>query len=282
VVPGVDRRVAPVGIVGEPPLDHGREGRLGGGEPGGAGRLAHGEPGEQGGRRVHVGALVDGAGGALLGGGEPVGAGRGGEARRRGEVLGQAEVGEHELDARGGLAHEQVVGRQVAVHDATPVQGVEGGGDARRHAEELGPPDRLAVVDQPPAVGGEVAAGQVLEHEVGLVPLGLVELVQPHDVRAGDAPEEPGLGDEALADVGVEAVVVGEHLDRDRAVDALVDGPIHGRERPGAEDADDAEPADRRGGGGDPRGVSHRRARRARRAWRRGGRGRGRCGCGPC
>ena len=114
-------------------------------------------------------------------------------------------------------------------------------GDVR----EIGSGDARAGVEPCSAVRGEVAAGDVLEHVERLVGDGLVELVEPHDMWAGEPSEQSRLGDEAFADVGVEAVMVGEQLDRHVAADAVVGGEVHRRERPGSEQPAHPEPPDR-------------------------------------
>src|SRR5690606_13635016 len=90
--------------------------------------------------------------------------------------------------------------------------------------------------------------------------VGLPDVVDDDDVRAAHPPQAPPLGDEALADLGVEAVVLGEHLDDDHVVEPLVDGAVDGGEGPGPDDALEAVAPDPDGGHRPPPTGSRRAA----------------------
>lgn len=64
------------------------------------------------------------------------------------------------------------------------------------------------------------------------------------DVWAGHAPQQLTFQDEALAQIGIEGVVLGQDLDGHVAVEAAVVGPVDGGEGSGADDATSAVPAD--------------------------------------
>lgn len=73
------------------------------------------------------------------------------------------------------------------------------------------------------------AAVGELEHQVGLLTLVLVDVVDGDEVAPADPAQAAALGDEPLADLRVQAVVLREHLHRDVRVQPLVPRPVHGR-----------------------------------------------------
>src|SRR5699024_265639 len=68
------------------------------------------------------------------------------------------------------------------------------------------------------------------EHEVGLEPLRFSDIVDGDDVSPTHSSKASSFGDEAFADLGIEAVVLCEDLDRHGVVETLVNGAVHGRE----------------------------------------------------
>src|SRR5690606_7159744 len=78
----------------------------------------------------------------------------------------------------------------------------------------------------------------------GLPAVGLPDVVHHDDVRAAHPAQAASLGDEAFPHLGVEAVVLGEHLEDDDVLQPLVDGPVHGGEGAHADDPVEAVPPD--------------------------------------
>ena len=144
---------------------------------------------------------------------------------------GDPEVGE--LDDVG-VGDEQVAGLDVAVHDAVAMRVVEAAAGLGDDLDRLLDVEVAAVAQQ---LGARVA-GDVLHHDEVLV-VALVEAEVEHlnDVRV----HEPGSGERLAAEARDERRVVGEvlgqQLQRDVALEALVEGEVHGRH------AADAEPA---------------------------------------
>ena len=123
--------------------------------------------------------------------------------------------------------HEQVAGRQVAVDDLGGVEGPQGGGERVDHRGDVG---RGGHPTGPPGGGdpaAEVATRGQVEDEEGLGTVGLAHLVHGDHVLVRQSAQEPTLEDEPFAQVGVEGVVLGQDLDGDVVVEALVAGPEH-------------------------------------------------------
>lgn len=85
-----------------------------------------------------------------------------------------------------------------------------------------------------PALGPQIldaltqgAAVGDLEHQVRLLPGGLADVVDRDQVRAADAAQGAALGDEALPDLGVQAVVLSQDLDGHGGVESLVVCAVH-------------------------------------------------------
>ena len=215
------------------------------------------EPRHQRRGRIHVGALIDRSGLALLWCGEAVRSARRRQSRRRRQILRQAEVGEHELLAVGEqtiagghgvtpAAEKQVRGREVAMHNSLVMQRGQRIRDRGHDGHHVRRGHGASPAGHQLALRPEVAAGNKLQHVERLVAVGLVEVVQANDVRTVDPTQQPGLGDETLADLRIEAVMITEQLDRHVRAEPFVDRSIDGGKRAGAEQPDDWVAADGR------------------------------------
>ena len=122
-------------------------------------------------------------------------------------------------------AEQDVGGLHVAVQHPALVQGVQAGADLPDDVERLRDGQRLVL--QP--VGERALVGIRHDQERAGV-LQLAGVVDRHDVGRLDLAQEAALLDEALPHVQVLGPVVGQHLDRDRAVELLVVGEPDGRE----------------------------------------------------
>jgi hypothetical protein len=142
--------------------------------------------------------------------------------------LGEPEV--EDLDRAGGREHD-VLGLQVAVHDARRVRGGEDVGDLGRDPEQRGPP-------QPSPRETEMLALDELEHEV--VALGALEVVvDATDVRVLEARQDAGLAQEPLAGLALQPPLGANGLQRDAALEPLVEGDVHLAHAPAADGAED-------------------------------------------
>ena len=152
--------------------------------------------------------------------------------------LGEPEV-EH-LDALVGR-HHQVGGLHVAVHDAGLVGAREALGGLQR---EL---DRLAHRDRPAA--GEPRRDRlalvVRHHDVELAVRRLLDRVDRRDRGVVECRGGPRLGDEALLGALARHQVRGQELERDRAAQLAVAGPVHDAHAAAAEARFDLVVADR-------------------------------------
>ncbi len=136
-----------------------------------------------------------------------------GAGQRGGTVgLGDAEVGQPRMPLG---VDQDVVRLDIAVKDSRRVdvakRGEELGGERRRV-------DRLAARDPL----GERAAIDVLHHQIGA--LAGVEVVDADEVRVLKARRQGGLAPEAAQELAIAGDRVGEDLDRDLSVEALVGG----------------------------------------------------------
>ena len=179
------------------------------------------------------------------------------------QVLGVAEIGQQEPLARlqqrdahfpvGGAAglDQDVVRRHVAVHDVGLVQRRQRLVEVVGQHRQIGPGQHL--VTQPDLLdpAPQVAPVGQLQHHVGLAGLGLTDLVDLGDRRAVERRQQVDLVEEAASHVAAEAVILGQHLDRDLAAGRLVEGAIDGGKAAGPDRCDDAVAADPMLGAGD-------------------------------
>ena len=192
-------------------------------------------PGEEqvgeGGQGVLVGAGVDALTLGLLGRDEGRRPRDHGQPRGHVDRLAETEVADHGADLDGlapviGRAlhrAEQHVGRlDVTVHDSLLVQGGQAEPDLTDDLERL-------VARQAPGLEpvGERALVGVPHHEVRPAVVELAGVVDGDDVGRVDLAQEPPLVDEPLLHVVVVGPVVGEHLDGNRGVEALVVSEPH-------------------------------------------------------
>ena len=119
----------------------------------------------------------------------------------------------------------------------------------------MGPRDPTAGAQRLDALAEGSAVG-VLEHEVWLLTIGFADVVDRGHPVAADAAQGAPLRDEPLPDLRIHAVVLGEDLDRDGVVQALVDGAVHRGERPRADALRDEIGADAHRHAGSPSSVS--------------------------
>jgi len=130
-------------------------------------------------------------------------------------------------DPRGAVrlvVDEEVRRRHVAVQHPVVVQDLHGPGRLRAQQQRL--LRRAAVTD---AVRERPAVGEVHD-EVGTVVVEHADVVHPDHPVVGDAPQQPCLGQEPFAHIGVGGPVVGQHLDRDGDVEFFVVGQPDGSE----------------------------------------------------
>lgn len=92
------------------------------------------------------------------------------------------------------------------------VHGVHGPAELARDGQRIGGARRPALLPQRPDPLRQRAPVGEFEHEEGLLPLALADVVDGDHVRARDPSQRAALGDEPLPDLGVEAVVLGEDL----------------------------------------------------------------------
>ncbi len=158
--------------------------------------------------------------------------GKGREApgrRHRRKSLGQPEVEQLQTRAR----HHHVGRLQVTVHDPLPVSLFQRVGNLDSVAQHLldrqSPAGRQAV--------GQRLSFQVLHDEV-LRPVLVPDVVQRADVRVRELRDRLRFTLEALAHLGRSAVRR-ENLDRDRAIEPRVAGPVHLPHPPGADRRED-------------------------------------------
>jgi hypothetical protein len=136
---------------------------------------------------------------------------------------GQTEV--QELRSRGRRHH--VAGLEVAVDDTVLVGGRKGVGDLRSDLERLGQGERPLLQRL-----GERLAAQVLHHEERLALL-LPDVVQRADGGVLEGGDGARLPLEAGAQRGIESELRRQDLQRDRALEAGVAGPVDLAHAPG-------------------------------------------------
>ena len=179
-------------------------------------------------------------------------------AHGRGGVL---ELREAEIDdLRRALGRdEDVLGLEIAVHDALVVRLRERERDAARDGEEALERQRLA---------DEVAAQRLaldeLHREVR-APVRLADLVDRDEVRVRHGGRRARLAQEAGAPSGIARDLFAQHLQRDRAAEALVVGEVDDAHAAAPELGDDREVVEPRADEGLRRGGrrAHGRARRS-------------------
>ena len=177
-------------------------------------------------KRVEVAASIDGAvAGGLLGrhvGGSPDRHSRSGETRVAavGECARDAEVGHHRAARL--FVDDDVVGLDVAVNDVAAVRVRERVGDFAKNAPHFDRRDRTVLLE----ALAEVIALYVRHDEVNeIVPL--FDGVNRNDVGVIELRGGLSLAQKSLANVGAEAQLRRQHLDRDLALETLVPGAIH-------------------------------------------------------
>jgi hypothetical protein len=121
-----------------------------------------------------------------------------------GEVLAQAEIGQQKAlvgrhhrrcriaARRDGRTQQDIAGTQVAVHEIGAVDG------RHRSRQRAGDHQQVIGARRSPAIaqiddaGSERPTVRILEREVQLLLRGLPDVVDPHHVRAVDAPQHGG------------------------------------------------------------------------------------------
>ncbi len=190
------------------------------------------EIGERG-QGVEVGAGVEALATRLLGRDVGRGARDHGQPRGHVEGLAEAEVGHHRPDLAVHAGTEQDVGRlDVAVQDAAHVQGVQPVTHLADHPQR----GRRAQRPELEPIGEGALVGVRHDQERPTV-VELAGVVDRHHVRRLDLAQVAPLVDEPLPDVLVRGPVVGQHLDRDVAVELLVVREPHRGEAAGADAA---------------------------------------------
>jgi hypothetical protein len=150
-------------------------------------------------------------------------------------AAGEAEV--EDADAAV-VADHDVVGLEVAVDEADGVGGGEAVAGLGEHAEDLGAGPRLLV--EPAA---QRDAGDELHRDVDLAVGGGADVVDADDVGVREAGEGLGLAQQAALALGV-AGAVAQDLDRDLAIEGLVEGGVDDAHAAAAELAQDGVAAD--------------------------------------
>jgi hypothetical protein len=140
---------------------------------------------------------------------------------------GDAEVGHLQVAV---LGDEHVLGLHVAVHHVAPVGGAERGEDLLGEVDRLQRGERGAAPDHLL----EVRPRQVLHDDV-VAAVRLAAVVDRDDVGVVEAGRRRGLAAEALHELGVRRVWLGQHLDRDLAVEQPVVAEVDARHATGAE-----------------------------------------------
>ncbi len=241
-------------------LEHGQRAAGAEGRPAAGHHVQHAAQAEQ------VGAVVERLAAGLFGGHVHRRARHDPPLRDAGVVrrAGQPEVGE--LGAQLRVAFEQHVGRlDVAVDQLVGVGGGQPLGHLPADAQDLRHLERPGAVD--PLLEG--LAGDELHHQIRQRLFG--DLVDLHDVLVPHRGRRAGLAEETLARRGGGRQLRRQHLDRDHAVQHVVEGAEDDAEAAVAEDFQDlvmAHPAERVGPGREQKG---RRARGRRPAPRWGG-----------
>ncbi len=89
----------------------------------------------------------------------------------------------------------------------------DGGAESHHDRPHIVVVGSVAGEAQPCHPAGQVTTVGVLEHQERLSPLGLTQVVHGDDVRMLHPPQDAPFGDEPLSHLGVEAVVLSQHLD---------------------------------------------------------------------
>ena len=144
-----------------------------------------------------------------------------------GARAGDAEVGDLEVAV---LGHEHVLRLDVAVDDVAAVGGAEGGEDLLGGVDRLQRRERRAAPDDLL----QVRARQVLHDDV-VAAVRLAAVVDGDDVRVVQPGRRRGLAPEALHELGVRGVGLGQHLDRHLAVEQAVVAEVDPRHAARAE-----------------------------------------------
>jgi hypothetical protein len=119
------------------------------------------------------------------------------------------------------------------MNDAVPVGRLEGFADFDRDTEHL--VERQSSAQEPHREG---LAAQVLHHEELGAPLA-ADVEQTADVGVVQRRDCPGFAVETEAPLRVRQQVVSQDLDRDRAMEACVDGAVHVAHATGANELTD-------------------------------------------
>lgn len=139
---------------------------------------------------------------------------------------------------------QQVARRQVTMDGLGRVQHLHGRGDGVAHPVQVTGVGSTTIapggIDPRPHVS---PVGQ-LQNEEGLGPVVLADVVDGHHMRAGHAAQQLTFQHEPFAQIGVEGMVLGQHLHGHIAVEAGIPRPVHGGERTGAEHGPNLVPAD--------------------------------------
>jgi hypothetical protein len=122
------------------------------------------------------------------------------------------------------VGEQDVLGLEVAVHDAGAVRGRQAGEHGTEDVRRLFRGERAVLVQEVP----QRDARDVLHHDVDAVVLGAL-VVHAHQVRVRQAGGGTGLLDEAFPEGLVVGQVPVHDLDRDAALESDVGGEVHGR-----------------------------------------------------
>jgi hypothetical protein len=158
--------------------------------------------------------------------------------------LGEAEVEHLHIAAVG---HHQVLGLQVAMHDAGSVRGAERVGRLRRVVHKPSSVDVAAIEQR----SERLARDELHRDEVDRTAVGrraLADVVDRDEVGMVQRRRGPRLLDEARRPIGVADQVLGQDLQRHRASQLEVVGAIDLAHAAAAEQRADAKPADGRAG----------------------------------
>ena len=127
------------------------------------------------------------------------------------------------------LVDQHVLRLDVAVDDVARVRGAERARDLDRVGHRLG--DREPSVAPDPLL--QRLALDVLEHDVRPAAVVLAGIDHPDDVGMGELRHRPRLAAEALELIGVARHLAVHQLDRDLALERLVERAVDGRHAPG-------------------------------------------------
>src|SRR5699024_3386801 len=126
-------------------------------------------------------------------------------------------------------SQQQVARAEIAVDQASSVDGADGLSQGSGHSKDIGcagappgTPQVLHTLLQRPSV-------RMVQNQVGLLPVGFAQIVDGDDVATADLAQATPFPDESFPNLGIEAVVLGENLDHHRVLHQLIVGAVHRR-----------------------------------------------------